>query len=220
MSELIARLEALNEAERMLWIGDGTMRALNGPAALVRQREIDDEREKVRAELRARTTPEMWSAALADLQEDLRRIGFVPRLFGVGFLLLMLLFAIFSWFHGWSPLLQAAFVVTPVVTLVCAFRVTAHLRGDVLVVRSYLRTQEISLRDVSFSVAPYEGLWNTYRGAEGWLGGNIYVLVAWYADSSSQEVKATVCFRRTAERIARRLDDHADMLRDLATGEN
>lgn len=216
VSELMARLEALDEAQRMLWIGDGTMRAIKGPAALIRRGEIENERAKIRAELRASTSPETWSAARADLEKDLRKIGFVPRLFGFGLLLIMLLFALASVYNGAPPLLTTAFVVTPLVALACTFRVKARLSGDVLVVRSYLRTEEIALGDMSFSVAPYFGLWNFHNGAEGWLGGNIYVLVTWTADGISREVKATVCSRRTSERIARRLDDQAELLRDLA----
>ena len=158
--------------------------------------------------------PESLAAAELVLTNDLRKIGFVPRVLGTGFFVLA---AASGWVMAQTGLpwaAQAIAVIAGLTTVAASLRVRAWLAGDVLVVRSYFQTLEIQLIDTDFGPEPYEGWWNGFEGVGGWLNGNLYMIDADSETRRTPPLGASVCFRKTCERVVEGLNDRAEAARE------
>lgn len=116
---------------------------------------------------------------------------------------------------GTLVLMADGFVVgIPLAFLVLAFRVKARATPDVLVVRSYLKTYVIPFDDVlTFNNAAYSGLWNRSADTSTWLNFGLRMVDVVRAEGVGIPLRATMCRRRTCERIVEQLNTRQVLLR-------
>ena len=156
-------------------------------------------------------TPSSAQVALVDdLNRALRPIGRVPRVMSVTL-------AAFS--IGLSALVFSesgnvlSFLVGVPATVVAflSFRIRACADEETLVVRSYLRTTTIRLRDVqAFVDLEYIGFWNLQSGGNGWT--NLWLRMLDYTRTSGhgRSLPETMCTRRRGAEIAALLNSYLD----------
>jgi hypothetical protein len=139
------------------------------------------------------------SSVQAELQQDLRAIGRLPRWFASVQLVLFEAVLIPAYLH-FEDGLYLFVILLPVMVFVLALRVGARLEGDALMVRGFFRNYAFQLERVeTFVRLPYQGIWSGGAPAH-WLG-------LWQIDvegvhySWSRSLPATMCSRTIATRL-------------------
>lgn len=150
----------------------------------------------------------------SQLHEDLRKIGRLPRWIAtIQFLVLEAAFipAFITYKNGWYVLIAAI----PLVVVLLAYRIRARLDGHSLVINSFFRNYTYPLARVeTFVCMPYQGIWSG-GGPADWLG--LYQIdVEGLGCSWSKSLPATMCTRKTANRLELELNQRVDLLQSSA----
>ena len=143
------------------------------------------------------------------LNDELKSIGKLPRIFNGVFALVSLTVVWAGWVASGNVVMALAFAALPVAFAVFALPVRACATTDSLFVRSYFSTYEFRFSDVTtFIDMPYSGVWNRFSGTEGWLNLRLRMIEVALENGREVPLPATMCRRRVAARLVDLLNAH------------
>jgi len=152
----------------------------------------------------AQAEDEAW---LRELNDDLKRIGRLPRILPAIFALVFLPIVWIGWMNSHYSPVAFAFAALPIALFLYALPVRAWVTADALVVRSYLTTYVFVFADVTtFIDLPYAGMWNRFSGTDTWLNFGMYMFDVALENGRTVSVPASLTTRRTCGRLVTALN--------------
>jgi hypothetical protein len=146
-------------------------------------------------------------AWLRELNEDLRRIGRLPRVLTAILALVSLPIVWIGWVNSHYSPVAYAFAALPIALLLYVLPVRAWATADSLIVRSYLTTYGFAFADVTtFIDLPYSGMWNRFSGTDTWLDFGMRMFDVALENGRTVSVPASLTTRRTCSRLVNALN--------------
>ncbi|SFS17063.1 hypothetical protein SAMN04487846_3439 [Microbacterium sp. cf046] len=142
-------------------------------------------------------------ASLRSLNDELKSVGRLPRIFNAVVAILFLVVVWAGWVASGNVVMAVVFAVLPIAVAVCALPVKAWATEDSLFVRSYFSTFEFRFSEViTFIDLPYSGVWNRFSGVDGWLNLRLRMIEVALEDGRDVPLPATMSGARVGSRLA------------------